>query len=132
MSPLSVRFLSVRLARGLAGTAARPFSTAASTWNAATYMSYGSMRTRPAVDLLRAVLNHVEVEPKRIADMGCGPGNSTRLLCDEFPEAIIDAVDIAPDMMEVAPGPHPHPASPAVGCVRRQVLTYGLCAGTHG
>lgn len=38
----------------------------------------------------------------RILDIGCGTGNYTRLLRDEFPKARIKAIDISPEMIEVA------------------------------
>src|SRR4029077_19966980 len=38
----------------------------------------------------------------RIADLGCGPGNSTALLRARWPEAEIDAVDFSPNMLKYA------------------------------
>ena len=37
--------------------------------------------------------------PHRVADLGCGPGNSTALLRARWPEAEIDAIDFAPEML---------------------------------
>lgn len=40
-------------------------------------------------------------QPK-ILELGCGPGNVTRLLKLRFPESEITAVDLAPKMIEIA------------------------------
>jgi trans-aconitate 2-methyltransferase len=46
-------------------------------WNPSLYLQYGAERTRPAAELLaRIPLDDVAT----IADLGCGPGNSTALL----------------------------------------------------
>ena len=46
-------------------------------WNPSLYLQYGAERTRPAAELLaRIPLDEVST----IADLGCGPGNSTALL----------------------------------------------------
>ena len=45
--------------------------------------------------------------PKRIADIGCGPGNSTAVLREVFPDAAILGVDSSPDMIERARAKYP-------------------------
>ena len=46
-------------------------------WNAAQYLKFQAERTQPAIDLA----NRVALEnPADILDIGCGPGNSTRVL----------------------------------------------------
>jgi trans-aconitate 2-methyltransferase len=65
-------------------------------WDPKTYLAFGAERTRPAADLLARV--PVD-KPRRVADLGCGPGNSTALLRARWPEAEIDAVDFAPEML---------------------------------
>jgi trans-aconitate 2-methyltransferase len=68
-------------------------------WSATLYMRYEAERTRPAVDLLnRAVGQSTE----RIADLGCGPGNSTELLANRFPTAEIIGLDTSEDMLAKA------------------------------
>jgi trans-aconitate 2-methyltransferase len=65
-------------------------------WDPKTYLAFGAERTRPAADLLARV---PASEPRRVADLGCGPGNSTALLRARWPEAEIDAIDFAPEML---------------------------------
>lgn len=48
-----------------------------SDWNPSLYLHFSAERSRPAVELLaRVPLENVEY----VADLGCGPGNSTALL----------------------------------------------------
>jgi trans-aconitate 2-methyltransferase len=65
-------------------------------WDPKTYLAFGAERTRPAADLLARV---PMPEPRRVADLGCGPGNSTALLRARWPKAEIDAIDFAPEML---------------------------------
>ena len=68
-------------------------------WDPKTYLAFGAERTRAAADLLARVPLEA---PKRIADLGCGPGNSTALLRARWPDAEIDAIDISPEMLQDA------------------------------
>lgn len=65
-------------------------------WDPKTYLAFGAERTRPAADLLARI--PIE-KPPLVADLGCGPGNSTALLRARWPDAEIDAVDFAPEML---------------------------------
>lgn len=48
-----------------------------SDWNSELYLKFKAERTQPAIDLAR----RMELEkPEKIADIGCGPGNSTAVL----------------------------------------------------
>jgi trans-aconitate 2-methyltransferase len=69
------------------------------TWHPERYLAYADERTRPALDLLARV---PLASPARVADLGCGPGNSTALLAQRWPEAAIIGVDSSPQMLAQA------------------------------
>ena len=69
------------------------------TWNPERYLAFGDQRTLPAIDLLARV---PLASATRIADLGCGPGNSTRLLLERWPEAQLIGVDGSRDMLAKA------------------------------
>jgi trans-aconitate 2-methyltransferase len=61
-----------------------------SAWNPQLYLKFGAERTQPARDLAA----RVEVaEPRRVIDLGCGPGNSTAVLRARWPAAAITGLD---------------------------------------
>lgn len=68
-------------------------------WDPAQYGLFLDQRTRPAADLLA----HIRLDaPARIADLGCGPGNSTALLAKRWPKAAITGIDSSQAMLEKA------------------------------
>ncbi len=68
-------------------------------WNSELYLKFDRERTQAALDLLAKIASP---EPKSIIDLGCGPGNSTQLLRQRFPEADIVGIDVSRAMLETA------------------------------
>lgn len=75
-----------------------------SDWNSNQYMKFGAERTQPSVDLIGRI---ADTSPKRILDIGCGPGNSTHRLAVQFPDAEILGVDSSEDMLNKARATYP-------------------------
>ncbi|WP_382324177.1 trans-aconitate 2-methyltransferase [Hydrogenophaga sp. UC242_50] len=69
------------------------------TWSARTYSAFEQERTRPVRDLVAALpARGVQVA----IDLGCGPGNSTEVLADRFPQARVTGLDSSDDMLAAA------------------------------
>ncbi|WP_212912400.1 trans-aconitate 2-methyltransferase [Streptomyces sp. TS71-3] len=76
----------------------------APTWDPGQYLRHAGHRARPFADLLARVPELPDGGGRRpvIADLGCGPGNVTRLLADRWPTALITGLDNSPQMLEQA------------------------------
>jgi trans-aconitate 2-methyltransferase len=70
-----------------------------SDWNPSNYLKFRNERTQPSIDLA-ARINLIN--PETIADLGCGPGNSTKILADKWPSAKIVGIDNSPEMIKKA------------------------------
>lgn len=68
-------------------------------WDPDVYLAFADHRGRPFYDLLSRVNADA---PRRVVDLGCGPGNLTSSLSQRWPNAAIEAVDSSPEMVEAA------------------------------
>jgi trans-aconitate 2-methyltransferase len=68
-------------------------------WNPDVYLAFADHRGRPFYDLLSRVGAE---SPRRVVDLGCGPGNLTVTLSERWPDAVIEAVDSSAEMVEAA------------------------------
>lgn len=68
-------------------------------WDPDVYLAFAAERTRPA----RELLARIDVSaPQTIADLGCGPGNSTALLAARWPNAALVGIDSSAEMLDAA------------------------------
>lgn len=75
-----------------------------SEWNSEQYLKFESQRTQPAIDLVKRT---AITDPQNILDIGCGPGNSTKVLKDAFPSAKILGIDRSENMIQKARETYP-------------------------
>lgn len=72
-----------------------------SPWDPEQYLLYASERERPFWDLV----SHIPVSsPKRVLDVGCGPGTATAKLLSYWPDATITGIDHSQAMISEAIG----------------------------
>ena len=70
-------------------------------WDPSQDLKFAAPRERPALDLLARVPSG---NPGRVYDLGCGSGNTTRLLQQRWPRARITGVDSSAEMLQEARG----------------------------
>lgn len=75
-----------------------------SDWNPDLYLKFNRERIQPSLDLVTRIKSD---SPSRIIDIGCGPGNSTQVLAQRWPEAMIIGIDNSPAMIEKAKKDYP-------------------------
>ncbi|MFH5212102.1 trans-aconitate 2-methyltransferase [Antrihabitans spumae] len=68
-------------------------------WDPNQYLAFADHRGRPFYELTSRI---GATAPRRVADLGCGPGNLTVSLAQRWPEATIEAVDSSPEMVDAA------------------------------
>lgn len=73
-------------------------------WDAALYLKFSTERTQPSIDLIQRI---ALAAPRRIVDLGCGPGNSTEALRQRWPGASITGLDSSAEMIEAARQAYP-------------------------
>lgn len=68
-------------------------------WDPGAYLRWAYPRTRAVLDLL----SHIDqTAPRLVVDLGCGPGNTTELMSDRWPDALVIGIDNSPSMIEAA------------------------------
>lgn len=68
-------------------------------WDPARYLAFADHRSRPFHELLARV---GATSPRRVVDLGCGPGNLTAALAERWPSAVVEALDSSPEMVAAA------------------------------
>jgi trans-aconitate 2-methyltransferase len=68
-------------------------------WDPTTYLTFADHRGRPFRDLVARVAAD---DPRRVVDLGCGPGNQTETLAQRWPGAIIEGIDSSQEMVDAA------------------------------
>lgn len=66
-------------------------------WNPEKYLRFEKERTQPVIDLVNRIISNTSVHD--IIDIGCGPGNSTNILHENFKNATILGIDSSKDMI---------------------------------
>lgn len=73
-------------------------------WKPDQYLQFEEERTRPCRDLVSRISL---AQPDAIIDLGCGPGNSTAVLAERWPSAIVTGLDGSAAMLEQARRKYP-------------------------
>ncbi|NKY89288.1 trans-aconitate 2-methyltransferase [Nocardia veterana] len=68
-------------------------------WDPDRYRRFGDHRSRPFFELVA----RIDAEnPRRVVDLGCGPGQLTATLAQRWPSARLEAFDSSPEMVAAA------------------------------
>lgn len=73
-------------------------------WDSTEYLKFSSERTQPAIDLAARI---GLAAPRRVVDLGCGPGNSAAVLARRWPAAALVGLDSSPAMIAAAQKEYP-------------------------
>lgn len=68
-------------------------------WDPTAYLDFDDHRSRPFHDLIARI---GAVAPRRVVDLGCGPGHLTALLSARWPGAALSASDASAEMVAAA------------------------------
>ncbi len=69
------------------------------TWNSDLYLKFANERTQPSIDLAARIALDA---PRRVIDLGCGPGNSTAVVARRWPAAALTGLDNSAAMLAAA------------------------------
>ncbi len=87
-------------------------------WNPDQYLKFARERTQASIDLASRI---AVGKPASVMDIGCGPGNSTRVLRERWPEAHFSGLDSSADMISKATA-----ELPDVEWINGDALTYAF------
>lgn len=73
-------------------------------WNPNQYLKFAAERTQPCRDLAARIS---VADVRRVIDLGCGPGNSTTVLSERWPDAEFTGLDSSAEMIVRARQEHP-------------------------
>lgn len=76
-------------------------------WNSEQYLKFKAQRTQPAIDLAARLSGKPKSRDMEVIDLGCGPGNSTRVLKNRFPNAFVIGADNSANMVKKARDDNP-------------------------
>jgi trans-aconitate 2-methyltransferase len=68
-------------------------------WDPAQYLSFADERSRPFFDLTGRIQT---ADPRRVVDLGCGPGQLTASLARRWPSAEVEGIDASAEMIASA------------------------------
>ncbi|WP_372697750.1 trans-aconitate 2-methyltransferase [Arthrobacter sp. JSM 101049] len=75
-------------------------------WNPAKYVQFASHRDRPFFELIARIDADA---PRKVMDLGCGPGPLTAALADRWPQAQVTGLDASAEMIARAVADHQRP-----------------------